>query len=143
MNFGVLHLPLPERAFAEAARVLRAGGRYAFTVWAGEDESPGAAIVQQAVAAHGRPDVELPTGPDHLRHGRRRDWQQLLGQCGFAPESVTVDRVTAEWDVPTDFSCSKPSGTPVSARPRFLRRRRLKRRGDRAPDDAVGAGVRD
>ena len=72
-------------------------------VWAGEDESPGAGIVQQAVAAHGRPDVELPTGPDHLRHGRRRDWQQLLGQYGFAPESVTVDRVTAEWDVPTDF----------------------------------------
>jgi SAM-dependent methyltransferase len=103
MNFGVLHLPHPERAFVAAARVLRAGGRYAFTVWAEPDESPGAAIVQQAIAAHGRLDVEVPKGPDHLRHGRLRDWRHLLGQCGFDPESVTVDRVGAEWEVPTDF----------------------------------------
>jgi SAM-dependent methyltransferase len=103
MNFGILHLPHPERAFADAARVLRAGGRYAFTVWADPGESPGAAIVQQAVAAHGRLDVDLPQGPDHLRHGRLADWQRLLGRCGFAPESVTLERITAEWDVPTDF----------------------------------------
>jgi SAM-dependent methyltransferase len=103
MNFGMLHLPHPERAFAEAARVLRGGGRYAFTVWAELDHSPGAKIVQEAIAAHGRLDVDLPKGPDHLRHGRLHDWQELLGQCGFAPESVTVERVEAEWDVPTDF----------------------------------------
>ncbi len=103
MNFGILHLPYPERAFAEAARVLRAGGRYAFTVWATPDESPGANIVQRAIAAHGRLDANLPHGPDHLRHGRLGEWQHLLGQYGFSPESVTVDRVAAEWDVPTDF----------------------------------------
>jgi SAM-dependent methyltransferase len=103
MNFGILHLPHPERAFAEAARVLRDGGRYAFTVWAEPDQSPGARIVQQAVAAHGRLDVDLPQGPDHLRHGRLHDWQQLLGRCGFAPESLTVERVEAKWEVPTDF----------------------------------------
>src|SRR4051794_5201106 len=34
MNFGVLHLAQPDLAFAEAYRVLRAGGRFAFTVWA-------------------------------------------------------------------------------------------------------------
>ena len=31
--FGLLHLSDPAAAFAEAARVLRAEGRYAFTVW--------------------------------------------------------------------------------------------------------------
>ena len=34
MNFGLLHLARPEAAIAEAHRVLAAGGRYAFTVWA-------------------------------------------------------------------------------------------------------------
>jgi SAM-dependent methyltransferase len=103
MNFGILHLPHPERAFAEAARVLRHSGRYAFTVWADPDDSPGAKIVREAIAAHGQLDVDLPKGPDHLRHGRLEDWQRLLGECGFTPESVTVARVQALWDVPTDF----------------------------------------
>jgi hypothetical protein len=41
MNFGLLHLPRPERALAEMHRVLRAGGRAAFTVWrsAGPEEA--------------------------------------------------------------------------------------------------------
>ena len=34
MNFGMLHLARPERAMTEAARVLKPGGRFAFTVWA-------------------------------------------------------------------------------------------------------------
>ena len=33
LNFGMLHLGRPEQALAEAHRVLRAGGRIAFTVW--------------------------------------------------------------------------------------------------------------
>src|SRR5262249_26435467 len=33
MNFGMLHLARPDAAIAEARRVLRAGGRFAFTVW--------------------------------------------------------------------------------------------------------------
>jgi ubiquinone/menaquinone biosynthesis C-methylase UbiE len=35
--FGLLHMPSPDRAIAEAYRVLKAGGRYAFTVWASPD----------------------------------------------------------------------------------------------------------
>src|SRR5438045_7244840 len=34
MNFGLLHLSQPQQACAEACRVLRAGGKFGFTIWA-------------------------------------------------------------------------------------------------------------
>ena len=41
MNFGLLHLGRPEQALAEALRVLRAGGKVGFTVWAKPEEVVG------------------------------------------------------------------------------------------------------
>jgi ubiquinone/menaquinone biosynthesis C-methylase UbiE len=103
MNFGVLHLPEPERAFSEAARVLRPGGRYALTVWAGPEECPGARIVQDAVATYGNRNAYVPQGPDRLRHGEIETWRHILNIAGFDPESVRVDLIRAEWELPTDF----------------------------------------
>ena len=103
MNFGLLHFSEPERALADAARVVRRGGRYAFTVWAGADESAGAKVVQDALTAHANMTVPIPQGPDHLRHGRLDEWRRVLAQAGFDPASVTVRLARANWDVPTDF----------------------------------------
>lgn len=38
-NFALLHLADLERAYAEACRVLRSGGKFGFTVWAPAEES--------------------------------------------------------------------------------------------------------
>ena len=37
-NFALLHLADPERACAEACRVLKAGGKFGFTTWAKASE---------------------------------------------------------------------------------------------------------
>ena len=104
MNFGILHLPYPE-AGVRRGRSCPSRGRPLCVHRLGRRRTKvlARASCSRAIAAHGRLDVNLPHGPDHLRHGRLGDWQHLLGQYGFSPESVTVDRVAAEWDVPTDF----------------------------------------
>jgi len=44
MNFGLLHLSSPEKACAEAFRVLRPRGKFGFTIWAEPHENPGAKL---------------------------------------------------------------------------------------------------
>src|SRR5947209_6404683 len=62
-NFALLHLASPERAMSEAARVLKPGGRFAFTTWAKVSENPFVKLVDDAIQAHANLDVDLPPGP--------------------------------------------------------------------------------
>lgn len=63
MGFGILHIPDPTRALAEIGRVLRPGGRLAYTVWHDPSLPSALGYVFTAVAAHGDPGVSLPEGP--------------------------------------------------------------------------------
>ncbi len=113
MNFGVLHLPDPEAAFAEASRVLRSGGSYAFTVWARSEESPGARIVEEAIDAYADTEVDLPEGPDYFGYGDPDEIRRVLGRLGFDPASLVFRTVTVEWHVPTAsfvFECERDFG---------------------------------
>ncbi len=99
MNFGLLHLARPETAMAEAHRVLRAGGRYAFTVWAGPDQALGFGLVLQAIERYGRFDVGLPEGPPFFRFSSADECRGALEQAGFVDVSVRTLPLT--WHLPS------------------------------------------
>jgi ubiquinone/menaquinone biosynthesis C-methylase UbiE len=90
INFGVLHLARPDTALAEACRVLKPGGRCAFTVWAPPDVSMGFGIVLKAIERYGRMDVPLPDGPPFFRFSDAAEASRSMTAAGFAEPRVNV-----------------------------------------------------
>lgn len=99
MNFGLLHLGRPEQALIEAYRVLRAEGRFGFTVWARPEEAVGFGIVLRAIQTCGNPDAPLPPGPPFFRFSDPDECRRALLGAGFAgPDIVRVPQV---WRLPS------------------------------------------
>lgn len=95
MNFGLLHLARPDTAITEAHRVLRAGGRFAFTVWAEPVRAVGFGIILKAVEKFGRMDVALPEGPPFFRFSAADESRRTLEHAGFT--DVDVQRLPLTW----------------------------------------------
>jgi ubiquinone/menaquinone biosynthesis C-methylase UbiE len=100
MNFGLLHVSDPEKACAEACRVLKQGGKFGFTVWAGPEKNPGAKIVNDAIEAHANLDVGLPEGPPKYLYGEPEECRQVLKSAGFDGTSMSYETRTVEWHHP-------------------------------------------
>jgi len=95
MNFGMLHLARPERAMAEAARVLKPGGSFAFTVWAKPEDAVGFGIILKAIQAHGNLGVQLPQGPSFFRFSDPAECDRTLREAGFG--NVRVASIPQVW----------------------------------------------
>jgi SAM-dependent methyltransferase len=103
MNFGMLHLARPEAAIREAHRVLRAGGSFAFSVWAKPEEALGFAIVLRAVEEFADPNVWLPPGPPFFRFSDRVESARVLGAAGFRDTRVAQIPLIWKLESPSDF----------------------------------------
>ncbi len=99
MNFGLLHLARPDAALAEAHRVLRAGGRYAFTVWASPEQAVAFGLVLRAVEEFGKTlgknDVPLPEGPPFFRFSDAAETRRTLEDVGFT--DIQVQELPLTW----------------------------------------------
>jgi ubiquinone/menaquinone biosynthesis C-methylase UbiE len=100
-NFGLLHMADPQGVISESSRVLRAGGRIGFTVWADPRLSVGAKIVQDAIAEYANQDVGVPQGPDYFMYSQPKACQAALTRAGFDPSTFNFETVVSEWLVPS------------------------------------------
>ena len=100
-NFALLHLSDPERACAEACRVLKSGGRFAFTVWAEATDNPYAQLIDEAIKAHADLDVKLPSGPPYYLYKSKGEFQEAMERAGFDGASMSYAIHRIEWIVPT------------------------------------------
>ena len=97
-NFGVHHVPEPIRALREAHRVLRSGGRVAFTAWTAPPENTAWRLLYDAISAHGdlrAADAPPPGGSLRLPE----DLLGLLDASGFTETEAKPAR--GEWRVAT------------------------------------------
>lgn len=81
--FGIGHLANPDKAVFEAFRVLRPGGRYAFSWWCSPEKHEFFALVQNAVKAHGNLNVPLPPAPSNFRFSDPEECRRVLDAAGF------------------------------------------------------------
>jgi SAM-dependent methyltransferase len=98
--FGILHMPQPQEAMAEAFRVLKSGGRYAFTVWASADKNEFFETVLPAIKTHANMDVPLPEAPPIFLYSDHEACRQTLTNVGF----TNIDVV----ELPLVFKAGSP-----------------------------------
>ena len=98
MNFGLHHLARPEAALRHMARVLKPGGRFAFTVWASPVDSIGHRILLASLNAHGTMEVGLPAGPPLFRFADPQECAALFAGAGLT--DMTFGKLQLRLDVP-------------------------------------------
>lgn len=93
--FGLLHLANPQKAVAEAFRILRPGGKYAYTVWAAPDRHEFFNLVLDAITTHGSHDVSLPAAPPFFRFSEVSESRSILHNGGFV--DIQISEIPLSW----------------------------------------------
>ena len=114
-GFGMCHLPNPDVALREACRVLKHGGRVAFSVWETPERAVGFGALYAAIRAHGSMDVGIPAGPNFFLFSDPEQSIKALRDAGFvSPSCRQVSQVWRAAD-PDEFFAVVAEGTVRAA----------------------------
>lgn len=93
--FGMPVIVDSDRACAEALRVLKPGGRYAYATWCEASKCIGFAMTYEAVRTHGTLDVGLPSAPSVFACGDLDFAARMLEQAGFS--GLSTEEIPLVW----------------------------------------------
>ena len=89
IGFGVPHFPDPAKGLAEAARVLKPGGRIAFSIWRGAGSKGAFGWLFDAVGRLADPTILLPAGPDAHMFTDPDVARPMMAEAGFDAVDMT------------------------------------------------------
>jgi SAM-dependent methyltransferase len=112
-QFGAMFFPDKVRAYSEARRVLKPGGRFLFSVWGGIADNEFADAVTEALS--GLYPNDPPRFMERIPHGYH-DSDQIRGElaaAGFGEVSVEAVRRISKAASPLDAATAFCQGTPL------------------------------
>jgi ubiquinone/menaquinone biosynthesis C-methylase UbiE len=102
-RWGYMLIADPAAAFAETRRVLRDGGRLCFSVWAGPERNPWAAIAGATVVQRGHMPPPEPGAPGIFAMGDPARIRALVSGAGFAEPGIDEVPVEYRFTDPDDY----------------------------------------